>query len=75
MQTRIKVFTDANGVKTYYPQYKGWFFWRNFPAREDGEYGYVAAKFLCIEDAETLIERALFDENKKIGETTYIGYP
>lgn len=71
MKTRIKIVETFDGRVTYYPQYKGWFFWHDFNSVAGYDY-YVPWSFMDLQSAQAFID-------SKIGQQTkpprYVKYP
>lgn len=78
MKTRIKISMLNNGDAVYYPQYKGWIFWKHF--EESRGYDYTdRIKFDSLGECKSFIDEQLEKEairkGKQPNRTFYVKYP
>lgn len=82
MKTRIRVESYLKALPnvmshTYYPEYKGWFFWHSIQLTEILSSGVYRSDYFCytLEEAQNCIDEFLSTQKKKHTTTTYIKYP
>ena len=83
LETRIKVVTTADGKSTYYPQYKGWWFWHSIQVGILGLTDMEPACFSTIEEAQASIDDLLESEarhaqekkNRVVKQIQFVKYP
>ncbi len=77
MKTRIKILTKRNGNKTYIPQVKYWFFWKDYT--ENNVFYNVRFQYTLLENCQKKIDEILETKYKgkqnKVVDTTYVDYP
>lgn len=78
MKTRIKIAILNNGNSVYYPQYRGWIFWKHFEEFS----GYDCAesiKFDSLDECKSFIDNQLekdaIRKGKQTAKTLYLKYP
>jgi hypothetical protein len=74
MKTRIKIVESKGGIKTYYIQYKEWFFWHSLLTDWGSRASYcdlVSAK----EGIDFFLQKEKQRNDKKTKSVTYVKYP
>lgn len=82
MKTRIRVESYLKALPdvmshTYYPEYKGWFFWNSMQFTEVTSSGFYQSDVVCntLEEAQKAIDAFLKNNEKPLFTNSYIKYP